>query len=179
MANSWKNRVKFIVRWEFECKPVINYELESPPLVCFVRSIVWKGYNRIYSRYMYDYDGNGVLDKNDFEVQTRRQKHKIIGKHIYDIIHIQWFLNTNQIHFPVPGSEKHNHGRKGNMEPGKVSQCWNIDQIYFLYWEYMSYILSKYIQNFEQLYISNIEQLCSITITEGKSMLNQENFFPL
>merc|ERR1719507_1084517 len=31
MANSWKNRVKFIVR------------------------------------YMYDYDGNGVLDKNDFE----------------------------------------------------------------------------------------------------------------
>jgi len=31
MANSWSNRVKFIVR------------------------------------YMYDYDGNGVLDQNDFE----------------------------------------------------------------------------------------------------------------
>ena len=24
----------------------------------------------IYFRYMYDYDGNGVLDKNDFEVQV-------------------------------------------------------------------------------------------------------------
>ena len=38
MANSWENRVKFVVK------------------------------------YMYDYDGNGVLDKNDFEVGSVYEK---------------------------------------------------------------------------------------------------------
>ena len=41
MANSWENRVKFIVR------------------------------------YMYDYDGNGVLDKNDFEVGSVYEKFSV------------------------------------------------------------------------------------------------------
>ena len=48
MANSWNNRVKFIVR------------LEAKILCKFLHT-------HSFTRYMYDYDGNGVLDQNDFE----------------------------------------------------------------------------------------------------------------
>ena len=84
---------------------------------------------------MYDYDGNGVLDKNDFEVllvcnidfdipvlddnMFEEKKHIIINVEL--MCQIYFFLNFEEIHFSVPGGEEHNHGRKGNVEPGQVS----------------------------------------------------------
>ena len=61
-----------------------------------------------YFRYMYDYDGNGVLDKNDFEVMIKDESYHLEAVRII-------FLSS------VPGSKKHNHGGKGKLEPRKVS----------------------------------------------------------
>ena len=75
---------------------------------------------------MYDYDGNGVLDKNDFEVLLVSK----IDDNVFEEKHINkcWThvsnllsLSFEEIHFSVPGGEEHNHGRKGNVEPGQVS----------------------------------------------------------
>ena len=68
MANSWKNRVKFIVRWVSKC---ICFRVGLDFLIILT---YYHGIQR-YFRYMYDYDGNGVLDKNDFEVMIKDESY--------------------------------------------------------------------------------------------------------
>ena len=70
---------------------------------------------------MYDYDGNGVLDKNDFEV-NQLEDFRLKTKHWTNrFFSYEFSTRMPSQFFPVSGSEEHNHGRKGDMEPGKVS----------------------------------------------------------